>query len=708
MHSRQYTQFSLIQEYRSAALSAAPEIHPKDQDQFNTPPSIYCSHCNSTAVLLKSGLCLDCGHLNHHDHSAQYHNQSAKNPPGQLVTQEQQSPIIKTTIKPASVTTHCSYCNSAAVMPKSGLCLNCGKIAAFDNRHGAPSDDEISRQTAIEITLVEAGTTAPLPRDSVNTSVPVEAQATPELIDEPVPVEHGHEAHYAEEPQIAPTVEQVVSTPEEKPAIDKALDATAFRTIKVTIKCSDDRDSGLAKPPEPENPFLQHKTSSTKSDVIEFCEGVFDRLKEKLFPDKSQHKPLNRLPTCSLVEENISMEVVQNLFPIRNYDNEKLLAFTSDLKSEVFPKQTALFHVGDLTDSAFYLLKGAISLRDENGKISELISGTEKAKFPLSSGAVHTQTAITKTDVSVLRVSQRIMSRKYAPLSPFSTLVIPNELTKNHLMSSFFHHYNNEELSILSLPDVAVKLRNAMQNDAGISEIAAIIQLDPVISAKLIGLANCPLYVSAGPVKTCMEAVNRIGLNATRNFVISLSLRRIFKNNSALIRKYAGKIWKQSIAISRLSYILATVSQQVDPQKALLAGLICDIGAIPFLSFADNLPKDYCTESDIELILPYVKGPIGHKILSDWGFSEEFLKIPIDSENWRQNSSEELNLTDIVVLARLHSRFGRLNRPRLPTIDAIPAADKFKKLSLSPKLSLYLLHKAKQQVNDAMKAFSSH
>lgn len=409
---------------------------------------------------------------------------------------------------------------------------------------------------------------------------------------------------------------------------------------------------------------------------------------------------------CSLVSENISMQVVQQLFPIRNYDNEKLLAFTSDLKSEVFPKQTTLFRSGDTTDSALYLIKGTVSLSDENGNIYEITAGTGEAKFPLSSGAKHTTTAIAQTDVSVLRVSQKILSPKYAPLSQFSTLVIPEELTENHLISGFIHHYNTEELNIPALPDIAIKLRNAMNNDnVGIADVVKIIQHDPVFSAKLIGLANCPLYLSSTPVKSCFEAVNRIGLNATRNLVISLSMNRIFKTNSPLIKKYLDEIWKESLSISIISFVLANITRQVNPEEALLAGLICNIGTIPFLSFATNFPTDYYTDSDIELALQYIKGPVGYKILSDWGFVEEYLKIPLYAEDWYQNNSEKLNLTDIVVLSRLHSKIGQKNISALPVISSIPAASKLKNFSLSPELSLNILHEAKQQINDTMKAF---
>jgi HD-like signal output (HDOD) protein len=409
-----------------------------------------------------------------------------------------------------------------------------------------------------------------------------------------------------------------------------------------------------------------------------------------------------------MVSESVSMPMVKELFPIRNYDNEKLLAFTSDLKSEVFPKQTTLFRHGNKADSALYLLKGTVSLSDQHGKIYEIVGGNGEAKFPLSSGDIYTTTAVAKTDVSVLRVSQKILSPKYAPLSEFSTLVIPDELTGNHLLSGFFHHYNNEELNIPSLPDVAIKLRNAMHNDAiGIADAVKIIQHDPVFSAKLIGLANCPLYLGATPVKSCFEAVNRIGLNATRNLIISLSINRIFKTSSPLIKKYLDELWRESLSISIISFVLASITKQVNPEEALLAGLISNIGAIPFLSFAANFPKDYCTEADIDLALTYVKGPVGYKILNDWGFIDEYLKIPLYSEDWYQNNGEKLNLTDIVVLSRLHSKIGQKSISELPVISSIPAASKLKNFSLSPELSLNVLHEAKQKINETMKAFSN-
>lgn len=408
---------------------------------------------------------------------------------------------------------------------------------------------------------------------------------------------------------------------------------------------------------------------------------------------------------CSLIVENISMDAVRKFFPIRNYDNEKLLAFTSGLKSEVFSKQTTLFHSGEKTDSAFYLLKGTVSLSDENGKFYEIDSESDIATFPLSSGAIHTTTAIAKTDVSVLRVSQKILSPKYAPKSEFSTLVIPDNLMENHLISTFLYHYNNEELNIPSLPDVAIKLRNAMQNYPSMADVAKIIQYDPVCSAKLIGLANCPLYRGESSVGSLLAAITRVGLTATYNLIISLSINRIFKTDTLLMKKHLNKIWNESFSISIISFVLANITKQVNQEEAQLAGLISNIGTIPFLSFVANCPQEYFTEADIELALPIVKGAVGYKILNDWGFSEEFLKVPLYVDNWYQNTSEELNLTDVVVLSSLHHKISQKKISELPVVSSIPAASKLKNFSLSPELSLNILSEAKHKINDAMNAF---
>lgn len=46
-------------------------------------------------------------------------------------------------------------------------------------------------------------------------------------------------------------------------------------------------------------------------------------------------------------------------------------------------------------------------------------------------------------------------------------------------------------------------------------------------------------------------------------------------------------LWKNSVYVSSLSFVLADESGSINPEDALLAGLVCDIGIVPLLHFAE-------------------------------------------------------------------------------------------------------------------------
>ena len=400
----------------------------------------------------------------------------------------------------------------------------------------------------------------------------------------------------------------------------------------------------------------------------------------------------------------ISLETLNQLFPIRNLSEEIRQSFASENHVELINAGTTLFTTGTAADCAIYLISGTVSLIDQNGRSYVIEAGSDQAKFPICSGDKHTTTAVAQSALSILRVSQKIMST--GNRFQHKSLEVPDNFKSNRLLALFADHFQNHEIEIPSLPEVAIKLRQAIQKDVGIKDAVKIIQLDPAISAKLIEVANCPLYVTVNPAKNCLDAVNRIGLIATRNLVVAISLKQIFKTKSPHIKERLEKHWKQSLYMSALCHVLATSCQQTNPEDALLAGLVCDIGAIPFLNFVANLPDDFFDETEINQALPIVMGIVGATVLKEWQFTEEFVDVALNSRNWYENSSNQLSLTDIVVLSRLHSLIGKKTNSELPAITAIPAASKLKGIALSPENTLAMLHDAKAQIQAALTILS--
>lgn len=406
-----------------------------------------------------------------------------------------------------------------------------------------------------------------------------------------------------------------------------------------------------------------------------------------------------------LIGSKTSTEVLRQLFPIRNLSEEILENFDTEKHIEEISIGTTLFNIDEATDCAIYLLSGCVVLSDHNGKSYEIEAGKAQAKFPLCSGVKHTTTAKAKTNIRILRVSLSIMSSSNR--HEHGVLKIAEEFDNNRLLKLFANHFLEHELEFPSLPEVAINLRKAIEKDVSIIDAVKIIQIDPAISAKIIEIANCPLYLTQIPASNCYEAVNRIGLNATRSLVTSLSIKKIFKAKSPLLKKYLELYWRQSLYLSVLAHVLASSSHQQNPEDALLAGLVCDIGVLPFLSFVSNLPTEFINEADINEAIPILKGIVGAAILKEWAFPMEFIDVALYSNDWFQSLSDTLTLTDIIVLSRLHAQIGKKVNLDIPAITSIPASSKLKNMALSPENSLAILHNAKAKIQMALNILSN-
>ena len=413
----------------------------------------------------------------------------------------------------------------------------------------------------------------------------------------------------------------------------------------------------------------------------------------------------NSASTATTDRTRLTADTLKQLFPIRNLSEEILTSFAATHQVEILPAGTTLFEHDQPIDCVLYLISGSLTVSDASGKSFDINPDNPKSKFPLSTGIKHSTTAIAKTDIGVLRASLKIMASSSRTAA--GELSIPAHLQSNRLLTLFAEHFHDHELTIPSLPKVAIELRKAIQKDIGIADAVNIIQLDPSITAKLLEVANCPLYLTRFPARNCLDAVSRIGLTATCNLVMALSTKQLFKSESRLLNHYLEVQWKNSLHLSMLSQVLAASSKQVPPEEALLAGLIADIGALPFLSFVANLPEEYVNQTEIDQAIPVIKSVVGAAVLDEWGFAPEFVDVALNSTNWFQNNSDSLSLTDIVVLSRLHALIGKKTTTDIPGISSIPAASKLKHLELSPENSLAILHQAKTNIQAALSLFSS-
>lgn len=426
----------------------------------------------------------------------------------------------------------------------------------------------------------------------------------------------------------------------------------------------------------------------------------------KFLKKAPQEAPSHASPSPREPATQVPIAFLQRLIPIGELPIETLLSL--DIQLGDFTPGQIIFNRGEQADALIYLYEGEVFLESVKGSGYPVSESTFQACYPLSTSKQHSLSAIAKTAVRVIYLPLALLQQQ-TPSKPSNPLLEPASIPKGLWGSDFFQQFctafNKERLHIPTLPDIALRLRSALQKDIGISEAAKIVNLDPVIASKIIQVVNSPLYRTEAPIANCHDAINRLGLKTTQNLVTSISLHNLFKCHTKALNERTQNLWRQSVYVACLSHTLAKLSKRINPDEALLAGLTHNIGAMPIVTFADSLGNEHFNLQELDETIANLQGNLGGIILKSWGFPDELQSVPEQSSHWYRTGGEKLDIADIVILARFHSLIGTPQKQRLPPISTLPAFHKLGETELTPDMSLQALQDAKQQIADALNFF---
>lgn len=258
-------------------------------------------------------------------------------------------------------------------------------------------------------------------------------------------------------------------------------------------------------------------------------------------------------------------------------------------------------------------------------------------------------------------------------------------------------------LILPSLPEIIVRVRQAVNNDeVDLGSVVRLIQLDPSLTARLVQIANSPLYYSRQPVENCLMAVNRLGLTTTRDLVTCLVLNNVFNAENKLLRTKVQKLWHHSCHVAAIASTIAKITPNLHEDTALLAGLLHDIGVLPVLHYAADFPDVFESEEKLNYVIQKLRAPLGKQILFEWNFDSALSEVSAEAENWLRDSGGAADYVDVVIVAHIHSYFGKENKVNLPPLLSTPAFLKLGLSKMGPDASLEVLFEAEQGIRDIM------
>ena len=268
-------------------------------------------------------------------------------------------------------------------------------------------------------------------------------------------------------------------------------------------------------------------------------------------------------------------------------------------------------------------------------------------------------------------------------------------IQEQKLIDELLGDLEHDRLILPTLPEVALKVRDTLEDESmGLPEVARVITSDVALSARLIQITNSPLLRSSREIETVEAAVARMGSDMVRNLVMSIVMEQMFQATSEATDSRLRALWEHSTNVAAISHALAVHYTKLQADLALLIGLIHDIGTLPILSYAEDIPGLLDDEELLDHIIDRTHVQISTAILDKWKFSNDIVNAVGQHENLAYDS-DELDYADVVIVANLQSYLGTGHRLNDLDWTSIPS---FQKLGLKADANVMTMKKTREDI----------
>ncbi|WP_370981491.1 HDOD domain-containing protein [Agaribacterium sp. ZY112] len=261
---------------------------------------------------------------------------------------------------------------------------------------------------------------------------------------------------------------------------------------------------------------------------------------------------------------------------------------------------------------------------------------------------------------------------------------------------------DSDKLVLPTMPEMALKVREVSEDsNASIMDLGKVIGHDAALTARIIKVANSPLFRAPREIEDLNMALSRLGMESTANLATGLAMEQMFQATSDHIDKRMRDVWASSSEIAGICHVLCKHYTKLRPDQATLAGLVFQIGILPILSYAEENPALLRDSINLDMVINAIHPIIGVKILSSWEFPQELRMVPIDHLDFEKEKSSP-DYADIVTVAMLQLWAGS---SRVASID-YSSVKAFSRLGLDYDIEDTEAEDLSEEMEAAMQLFS--
>lgn len=151
--------------------------------------------------------------------------------------------------------------------------------------------------------------------------------------------------------------------------------------------------------------------------------------------------------------------------------------------------------------------------------------------------------------------------------------------------------------TVYSLPLFYERLNEAINHPrTSIDDIAKIITEDQGLTARLLRLANSPMFGWFGKVDSINKAVTIIGTQQLRDLALAASVMGVFTGIPPELLNMTS-FWRHSVACGIIARTLATLRRETNVERFFVAGILHDVGQLMMVTTIPPVVKEMIEQS---------------------------------------------------------------------------------------------------------------
>lgn len=149
--------------------------------------------------------------------------------------------------------------------------------------------------------------------------------------------------------------------------------------------------------------------------------------------------------------------------------------------------------------------------------------------------------------------------------------------------------------SVPSLPLLYSRLDETINHPrSSIADIAKVLSEDQGLTARILKLANSPLFGYFSKIDTITQAVTIIGIQQVRDLALAISVMGLFKGlpKDLIIME---RFWRHCIGTALAARVLATSQREANLERFFVAGILHDIGRLVMFIRIPDISREMLT-----------------------------------------------------------------------------------------------------------------